>query len=156
MDPIDRQILALLVEDARRTLADIGARVSLSAPAVKRRIDKLEDEGVIGGYAAVLGAAALSWRTEAFVELSCDDRTSVDEIRASIEGHPEVVAAYTVTGEADALLHVRAADTQHLERVLERIRAHPNVVRTKTQLVLTRLLERPVPLVAAHSPAGSK
>ena len=149
MDPIDRQILALLVEDARRTLSDIGSQVSLSAPAVKRRIDRLEDDGVIGGYSAVLDASASIWRTEAFVELSCGDRTSVEEIKACIEGHPEVVAAYTVTGDADALLHVRAADTEHLERALERIRAHPNVVRTKTQLVLTRLLERPVPLDAS-------
>lgn len=149
MDSIDRLIVALLIEDARRTFADIGAQVRLSAPAVKRRVDKLEDEGVIRGYTAILGAEGRAWKTEAFVELFASDRTSVDQIRESVRDHPEVVAAYTVTGDADAVLHLRAADTEHLEEALERIRLSQHVVRTRTQLVLTTLLERDV-----HGPAS--
>ncbi len=153
MDGIDSRIVALLVEDARRSFGDIGARVGLSAPAVKRRVDRLETAGVVTGYSAVLGAAASAWATEAFVELVCDSRTSPDNILAAVGPHPEVVAAYTITGASDALLHLRAAGTAHLEAVLERIRAHPTVVRTTTQIVLTRLLDRPVPFDARETPA---
>lgn len=152
VDPLDRQIAALLVEDARRSFGDIGARVGLSAPAVKRRVDRLEETGLVTGYSAVLGAAASAWPTEAFVELVCDDRTSPASILAAVGEHPEVVAAYTITGASDALLHLRAADTAHLEATLERLRASPTVVRTTTQIVLTRLLERPVPLQPDRAP----
>ncbi len=143
MDEIDRQIVALLRENARRSYADIGGRVSLSAPAVKRRVDRLEAEGVIRGYAAVVDAAALGWPTHAVVALFCEGRMDAREVRAAVQGHPEVAAAYTIAGEASAVLHVRARDTGHLEAALERIRATPGVRRTQTQVVLSTLFERP-------------
>ena len=144
LDGIDRQIIALLRENARRSFADIGARVALSAPAVKRRVDRLEAEGVIRGYAAVVDPAALGWTTHAVVALFCEGRMAAGEVRAAVEGHPEVVAAYTLAGEASAVLHLRTADTRHLERVLERLRDEPGVIRTQTQVVLSTLLERPL------------
>lgn len=144
LDPIDRHIVALLRERARRSFADIGARVALSAPAVKRRVDRLEQEGVIRGYAAVVDAAALGWGTHAVVALYCEGRMSADEVRAAVQGHPEVAAAYTVAGEASAILHVRARDTRHLEEALERLRDRRGVIRTQTQVVLSTLFERPL------------
>ena len=117
--------------------------MGLSAPAVKRRVDRMRHDGVITGYAAVVDPAALGWTTEAFVELFCAGRTSPAEIYASIRRHPEVVAAYTVTGEANALVPLRAHDIQGLEEALERLRNEPNIVQTKTAIVLSRLLGRP-------------
>jgi DNA-binding Lrp family transcriptional regulator len=143
LDEIDHHIVARLLKDARASYSQVGERVGLSAPAVKRRVDRLRREGVITGYAAVVDPGALGWATEAFVELFCTGRTSPDEIHASVRGHPEVVAAYTVTGEANALVHLRARDTQHLEEVLERLRGEPNIVQTKTSIVLSRLIGRP-------------
>ena len=61
MDRIDRQIVALLREDARRSYQDIGSHVHLSAPAVKRRVDRLEASGVIRGYDAITGKLAWAW-----------------------------------------------------------------------------------------------
>lgn len=143
LDDLDRRIVACLLEDARLSFAQIGARIGLSAPAVKRRVDRMRHDGVITGYAAVVDPAALGWTTEAFVELFCAGRTSPAEIYASIRRHPEVVAAYTVTGEANALVHLRAHDIQGLEEALERLRNEPNIVQTKTSIVLSRLLGRP-------------
>jgi DNA-binding Lrp family transcriptional regulator len=143
LDDLDRRIVACLLEDARLSFAQIGAQVGLSAPAVKRRVDRMRHDGVITGYAAVVDPAALGWTTEAFVELFCAGRTSPAEIYASIRRHPEVVAAYTVTGEANALVHLRAHDIQGLEQALERLRNEPNIVQTKTSIVLSRLLGRP-------------
>ena len=71
MDAVDQRIIALLVADARSSYAEIGAKVSLSAPAVKRRVDRLRSSGVIKGFTTVIEPSAVGWTTEAFVELYC-------------------------------------------------------------------------------------
>jgi len=144
MDRIDEQIVALLRDNARRSFQDIGRHVSLSAPAVKRRVDRLEHDGVIRGYAATVDPAAFGWHTHAFVELFCEGRMSGAEVRDAVAFHPEVEGAYTIAGAPSAIIHVRAADTQHLEEALERIRDTQGVLRTQTQVVLSTLFERPV------------
>src|SRR5215217_5836957 len=143
VDDIDRQIVALLRQDARRSFQSIGMRVSLSAPAVKRRVDRLEAEGVVRAYTALVDPGRFGWGTHAFVALFCEGRMAAAEVREAVEHHPEVEAAYTVAGEASAMLHVRARDTSHLEEALERIRDHAGVTRTQTQIVLSTLFERP-------------
>jgi DNA-binding Lrp family transcriptional regulator len=143
VDDTDRHIVALLQANARRSYQDIGSRVSLTAPAVKRRVDRLEESGVIRGYAAAVDPASLGWHTHAFVELYTEGRFSGGDVRAAVQDHPEVVGAYTVAGEASAILHVRAEDTTHLEEALERIRDVRGVSRTQTQIVLSTLFERP-------------
>jgi DNA-binding Lrp family transcriptional regulator len=143
LDALDRQIVAALLGDARATYAEVGARVGLSAPAVKRRVDRLRASGAITGFSAQVDPAALGWTTEAYVELFCRGRTSPRDIAAAVAKHPEVVDACTVTGEADALLQIRAADVQHFEQVVERIGAEPFVVRTRSVIVLSRLVHRP-------------
>jgi DNA-binding Lrp family transcriptional regulator len=153
-DELDRRIVGALVDDARVTHAEIGARVGLSAPAVKRRVDRLRATGAITGFSARVDASALGWSTEAYVELFCRGRTSPAEIAAAVGKHPEVVDACTVTGEADALLHIRAADMRHFERVVERISAEPLVERTRSVIVLSRLVSRAdtVPPAGAYLP----
>lgn len=142
-DELDRRILLALVQDARASYAEIGAQVGLSAPAVKRRVDRLRAAGAITGFSARLSPAQLGWTTEAYVELFCRGRTSPGDIAAAARRHPEVVSACTVTGEADALLLIRAADVRHFEQVVERIGAEPFVVRTRSAIVLSRLVDRP-------------
>src|SRR5512133_209319 len=144
MDDIDRQIVALLRSGARTSFQAIGQQVSLSAPAVKRRVDRLEADGVIRSYAAVVDPAAMGWQTHALVSLFCEGRMAAAEVRSAVADHPEVAAAYTVAGEASAILHVRARDTPHLEEALERIRDTPGIIRTQTQVVLSTLFERPM------------
>jgi len=142
LDEIDQRIVAALRDDGRASFADVGALVGLSAPAVKRRVDRLRSSGVITGFAAIVEPAAIGWTTEAYVELYCQGKTSPGVIAAAVLRHPEVVDACTVSGEADALIHVMAADMRHFEEVLERIGAERFVVRTKSVLVLSRLLRR--------------
>lgn len=142
-DELDKQIVTALVADARATYAEIGASVGLSAPAVKRRVDRLLASGAVTGFSANVDPAAAGWTTEAYVELFCRGRTSPADIGAAVAKHPEVVDACTVTGEADALLHIMAADVRHFEQVVERIGAEPFVVRTRSVIVLSRLVRRP-------------
>jgi DNA-binding Lrp family transcriptional regulator len=141
-DELDERIVAALVEDARASYADIGAQVGLSASAVKRRVDRLRASGAITGFTVTVDPSALGWTTEAYVELFCRSRTSPSSIGAALSKYPEVTGACTITGEADALLHIRAADVQHFERVVEQIGAEPFVVRTRSVIVLSRLVSR--------------
>ena len=84
LDGTDIEILDLLGVDARRTLADIAGRVSLSAPAVKRRIERLERDGVITGYTVELDQAKLGRPIEAFAELQFSGDTRVADISACL------------------------------------------------------------------------
>ncbi len=142
LDQIDDGILAVLVADARASYPRIGREVGLSAPAVKRRIDRLVRSGVIRRFTAQLNPVALGATTESFVEVTCTGRTTPDDITRALQDHPQVVAAYTVSGVADALVHLRCASITELEQVLERIRRDPHIERTTSVVVLTRLLDR--------------
>jgi DNA-binding Lrp family transcriptional regulator len=148
LDDVDHRIIASLVADARASYAEVGARVSLSAPAVKRRVDRLRAGGVIKGFTAVVDPTAVGWTTEAFIELFCTGRTTPAQIAAATRRHPEVIGAYTVSGEADAIVHLRAADIAHLEQTLERLRAEPFVTSTRSMIVLSRLVDSPGTTVA--------
>jgi DNA-binding Lrp family transcriptional regulator len=141
-DDTDRRIVALLREDARRSFQDIGKHVHLSAPAVKRRVDRLERDGVVKGYTAVVDPAAFGWGSEAFVFLYCDGRMPADAIRAAVENEPGVASAHTIAGESSAILHLLARDTKELEVTLERIRSGEGVTRTVSQVVLSTLFQR--------------
>jgi DNA-binding Lrp family transcriptional regulator len=142
MDQTDKEIVALLRENARRSYLDIGNKVHLSAPAVKRRVDRLEQEGIILGYTAIVDPPAFGWHAEAFVDLYCEGTMPGASIKRAVGGEAGVVSAHTVAGEASALLHVMAEDTKDLESVLERIRGTDGVSRTVTQVVLSTLFQR--------------
>jgi DNA-binding Lrp family transcriptional regulator len=143
VNPIDQRIVSCLVANARSSYAEIGKVVGLSAPAVKRRVDRLLDLGVLRGFTAVVDPEALGWGTEAFVEVHCQGNVTPARIRARLEPLPEVMAAYTVTGAADAIVHLRAANIHQLETALERLRGLEIIDRTVSTVVLSRLLERP-------------
>src|SRR4051795_5520117 len=113
IDAIDRQIIARLREDARRSFQDIGSHVALTAPAVKRRVDRLRRDGVIRGFTTLVDPRRFGWQTQAIVELTTEGRFSGTDILTAIRAHPEVAAAYTVAGQVSAILIVRAEDTVH-------------------------------------------
>jgi Lrp/AsnC family transcriptional regulator, leucine-responsive regulatory protein len=136
VDAVDRQILDLLQADARRTLADIGARVNLSASAVKRRVDRLEATGVVLGYRAVVDQAKLGRELEAFAELTFAGDTRVADIAGTARDLPEVQAVFTTAGDPDALAWIRVRDIADLTRVIDSLRSSGRVTGTKTLMVL--------------------
>jgi DNA-binding Lrp family transcriptional regulator len=145
LDPLDRRIIGCLTRDARATYAVIGDEVGLSAPAVKRRVDRLLADGVIRGFTALVDPEVLGWTTEAYVEVFWEGTPSPLELRRSLGEVPEVVGAWSVTGSADALVHILAADIPHLEEAIERLRQQPNVHQTRSEVVLSRLIDRARP-----------
>src|SRR4051812_48074786 len=113
IDDVDRQIIALLRDDARRSFQDIGSRVALSAPAVKRRVDRLRRDGVIRGFTTLIDPGRFGWHAMAVVELTTEGRFSADDVKTAVSGHPEVAAPYTVAGQATAVPPGRAPGTPH-------------------------------------------
>ena len=142
MDDLDHRILALLVEDGRRTYDDIARQVALSAPAVKRRIDRLRATGALQSFTAVVDHAALGDHTEALIELFFAPGTLLDAVAQTLRRHPEVVDAWSVTGEADAIARVRTHDNGDLERLIMDLQRDGLVQRTRSQVVLSRLVHR--------------
>ncbi len=143
LDAIDRNIVASLRENAKRTFADIGTDVGLSATAVKRRVDRLQADGVIIGYGARINPLALGDGIEALIEVYCADRTAPADVGESLKGLEQVISAFTVSGEADAVIRARVESIADLEKFVERLRRDHNIVRTKTLIVLSTLIDRP-------------
>jgi Lrp/AsnC family transcriptional regulator, leucine-responsive regulatory protein len=136
LDGTDREILQLLGQDARRTVADIAVRVSMSAPAVKRRIERLETLGVIRGYTTIVDHAKLGRPLHAFTELRFAGNTKVADIAGVARGLPGVEAVYTIAGDPDALAALRVRDVADLARVIDRLRRSGKITGTKTLMVL--------------------
>ncbi|MGW5375564.1 Lrp/AsnC family transcriptional regulator [Nocardia sp. NPDC003999] len=143
MDDLDRRILEQLLKNARASFQEIGGVVGLSAPAVKRRVDRLVAGKQITGFTALVNPAALGWKTEAYVEVYYRDNISPAELKRSLEPIPQVVGVWTIAGEADALVHVMATDMAEIEVTVERIRENARVGRTRSAIVMSRILKRP-------------
>jgi Lrp/AsnC family leucine-responsive transcriptional regulator len=136
LDDLDHRILSLLVEDGRRSASEIGRQVGLSPAAAKRRIDRLEDIGVIGGYTASVDHEKLGSGIQAFAEVRFQAGTQVGDIDEAFTGIPELVESFTIAGDPDALVRVRVTDLDHLKRVIDRMRRSGPVAGTKTLIVL--------------------
>jgi Lrp/AsnC family transcriptional regulator, leucine-responsive regulatory protein len=136
VDAIDRQILDLLSSNARRPIAEIADLVGLSAAPVKRRIDRLERDGVITGYTAVINHAATGTALEAFIEIRLLGSIETQEVWNELRTLPEVVQMLTIAGDPDGLVRVRVDNVDHLARVVNRMRKTGKLIGTKTLIVL--------------------
>ncbi len=136
LDEVDEAIIALLTEDARRTVSDIAGRVNLSPAPVARRIGRLERAGVIAGYTVLVDHSKLGPSVEAFTELRFVGDTDIDLILATVREIPEVVELFTTAGDPDALARIRVDDVEHLKHVINRLRRSGSVSGTKTLMVL--------------------
>jgi Lrp/AsnC family leucine-responsive transcriptional regulator len=136
LDQTDLKILELLEENARRTFGDIGGHVGLSAPAVKRRVDRLERAGVVLGYTTRVDHAKLGHPLQAFVELRFAGSARVDAIAHIGDDISEVEAVFTIAGDPDALAWLRVRDVYDLKRVIDRLRSSGPVTGTKTLMVI--------------------
>jgi Lrp/AsnC family leucine-responsive transcriptional regulator len=129
-------ILAALQADARATYADVAAKVGLSASAVHDRVRKLEQQGVIRGYTALVDPEALGLFVTALIAASPLDPTQPDDLPDRVSEFPEVEDCYSVAGEANYILKVRTGTTTDLEDLLRRLREKGGVS-TRTTIVLS-------------------
>ncbi|QUS36781.1 Lrp/AsnC family transcriptional regulator [Falsirhodobacter algicola] len=119
LDPTDRRILSVLQMQGRITNAELAERVNLSPSACHRRVQRLEEEGVIAGYVALLDARRMKRPTVVFVEITLSGQA--DEVLAAFEAAvqriPDVMECHLMAGTADYLLKVLAQDTDDFARI---------------------------------------
>lgn len=135
MDAIDEQILALLRDNGRAPVSTIARTVGLSAAPVARRIERMERDGVIRGYVAIIDDQRLG-RLEAFTEIRLTGATDTAELQEIVMNVPEVQQFFTIAGDPDALVRIRVGDVNHLQRVVNSMRRTGKVAGTKTLIVM--------------------
>lgn len=151
LDRFDRQLLALVQQDAALTAEQLAEHVSLSPSAIQRRLKRLREQGVIVRQVAVLDAAQVGRPTTFIAGLQVESERPelMARLRAWLEAQAAVQQAFYVTGEADFVLVVTAADATAYEALMARLLAdNPNVRRYTTQVamgVLKRGLALPIP-----------
>lgn len=109
MEELDRQIVQLLVADGRMSYTDLGKATGLSTSAVHQRVRRLEQRGVIRGYAAVVDPEAVGLPMTAFISVKPFDPSAPDDIAERLAGVPEIEACHSVAGDENYILKVRVA-----------------------------------------------
>lgn len=142
---MDRRIVELLAGSGRMSYTDLARETGLSVSAAHQRVRRLEQRGVVVGYAARLDHAKVGLPLTAFVALTPLDPAAPDDVPAQVSGLPEVEACHSVAGTESYLLLVRVAGPPELEALLAEIRSRCGMA-TRTTVVLTTPFEgRPVP-----------
>ncbi len=136
MEDADRRLVELLRRDGRMSFTDLGKAVGMSTSAVHQRVRRLEDRGVIKGYAAVVDPTALDLPLTAFISITPLDPAAPDDIPERLRGLPEIEACHSVAGEENYILKTRVGTPADLEDLLARVRATANVS-TRTTVVLS-------------------
>lgn len=149
LDALDLRILAMLREDARASLQDIGRAVGLSTTPCWNRIKRMEAEGVIEGYTVRLNAPALGYRDVFIVQVTLESHS--DDMLAAfgraLAEIPEVTEALLVSGDYDYVLRVVVKDTRDYERLLrEKLYKIPGIRHSRSSVVLRSLKSVQVPL----------
>jgi Lrp/AsnC family transcriptional regulator, leucine-responsive regulatory protein len=142
MDDLDYHLVDLLQRNGRATQLELSRSVGLSQPAVAERIRKLEERGVITGYAAHVDATKLGKDITAFIGVSIEHPKYFDGFAQKVLALPEVLEAHRVAGQDSYLLKVRTENTRTLDTLLvQTLRLIAGVTRTHTTIVLTSIKE---------------
>ncbi|MCS7478021.1 Lrp/AsnC family transcriptional regulator [Umezawaea endophytica] len=136
MDAIDQEILDLLRANARMPVSEIARRVGLSGAPVARRIERLENDGVIRGYVAIIDDTA-GGGLDAFTEIRLTGGTDTRELEEIARRVPEVRQYFTIAGDPDGLVRFRVRNVDHLQQVVNAIRSTKIVAGTKTLIVMS-------------------
>src|SRR5580692_12362025 len=144
VEEIDRKIVSLLARNGRMSFTDLAKQAGLSVSAVHQRVRKLEQDGVIMGYAAVLDPDAIGLPLTAFVSIKPFDPAAPDDVPQRLEHMNEIEACHSVAGEENYILKVRVATPAALEDLLQQIRTLGGVS-TRTTVVLSTAYENRPP-----------
>jgi Lrp/AsnC family leucine-responsive transcriptional regulator len=142
MDSLDRKALGFLMKNGRASWADLGQHLGLSAPSTADRVRKLEQSGVIRGYALLLDAESLGYPLVAFVSVTLGSHRHRSAFLCAIEKLEEISECHHVAGDDDYLLKVRCRGTKDLDRLLaSELKDRIGVARTRTIIVLSTAKE---------------
>lgn len=142
IDETDLKIIHHLMAQGRTTWAELAGILGLSAPATSDRVRRLEERGVITGYAARLDAETLGLHLTAFIAITLEKPHHRAAFLERIQSLPQIQECHHVTGDDDYLLKVRCRHTKDLEQLIsENLKSLPGVQRTRTTIVLSTVKE---------------
>lgn len=135
MDKFDKAIINALKKNARRSISDVAAEVSLSRSAVSDRLKKLEQNGVIRGYQLLLSESQKEAVSAYFeIQHKCPRCSDVVHVFHAI---PEVVTCHGISGDMDLLVFVKTPSMRRLHEIREYIDTHTEIVKIKTHVVMS-------------------
>jgi len=148
LDSLDRKIISFLAENAKIPFVEIARECNISAGAVHKRVEKLEEAGVITGYKVVLNTEILGFTTRAFVGVLLERAIRYSDVKKALENIHEVIESHFTTGKFGLLIKVLCKDNQHLKGVLENIHDIPGVSTTETYISIEQSNEKVIHLDA--------
>ena len=146
MEEIDRKIVSLLARSGRMSFTELARQAGLSVSAVHQRVRRLEQDGVIKGYAAVFDPVDIGLPLTAFVSIKPFDAAAPDDVPQRLQGLTAIEACHSVAGEENYILKVRVASPGALEELLQQIRSMAGVS-TRTTVVLSTPFENRPPVL---------
>ena len=147
LDRTDRQILMELQRNGRLSNQDLADRVALSPSPCLRRVRRLEDEGYIRNYVALINAEKVGLGLLAYVSVRLNktaraSHAPMSDFARDVQLWPEVVECYAMTGDMDYLLRVQVEDlTQFSKFAMDKLMQHPAVVDMRSSFTLQRIKE---------------
>ncbi len=144
MEEIDRKIVSLLARSGRMSFTELARQAGLSVSAVHQRVRRLEQDGVIKGYAAVFDPVDIGLPLTAFVSIKPFDAAAPDDVPQRLERLSNIEACHSVAGDENYILKVRVASPAALEELLQQIRTLAGVS-TRTTVVLSTPFENRPP-----------
>lgn len=143
LDEVDKAIIRELLANARLSFREIARRIGTSTATVANKVKKLEEEGVIKGYTAVVDAEKLGYDIAAVIEIVIS-RGKVTEVEEDVAKMPNVQAVYDVTGQSDAIVIARFKSRTELSKFIKKLLSMEHVERTITHIVLNVRKEEPI------------
>jgi len=137
LDSTDLQILKELQKDGRESASHIAERIKVSVPTVTERIRKLQENGVILGFQAIINPSAIELDVSAIITIISGSSQYYKEVTLEAEENSEVIQCFSTTGNGSHTLLVITKNSNTLEDLLRKIQRWPGVVRTETQIILS-------------------
>lgn len=136
MDDLDRKLIGLLRENARRPTAELAKMLQVARGTVQNRLAKLERDGTIAGYTIRLRPTVDEQRIVALMTIAVEGNRS-EPVSRTLRGDPAIVALYTTNGRWDLVAEIRADSLQGFDQVLGRVRRIDGIAGTETSLLLS-------------------
>lgn len=153
LSQIDLKAIQQLMVQGRMTWAELATILELSPPATADRVRRLEDRGIITGYAALVNPESVGCELTAFVAVTLERPQHRAAFLQQVQDLPEIQECHHVTGDDDYLLKVRCRNTRQLERVVsEDLKGLPGILRTRTTIVMSTVKETSALPLSADTP----
>lgn len=144
IDKLDKQILSILMKNAKKAYTDIAKQLYVSGGTIHVRMKKLEDAGIVTGYNLAVDYSKLGYDITAFLGIYLDKSSLYEDVSKELKTIAEVVSAHYTTGLYNIFAKIVCRDTNHLRDILHRIQEVKGIQRTETFISLEESINRPI------------